>query len=53
MVNDHPEESTNTPSGFSEPSDEVQQRNRVTGFILLCVVLGLIALAMIARVYGS
>jgi hypothetical protein len=41
------------PSRFTEPSEEVQRRNRITGFIFLCFILGLIALAMIARVYGS
>ena len=47
---EHPQ---NTPSGFSEPSEEVKQRNRLTGFIFLCLILGMIALAMIVRVYGS
>ncbi|MFW6053190.1 MAG: hypothetical protein ACOC9J_00080 [Persicimonas sp.] len=39
--------------GFSEPSDEVKRRNRVTGYVFLAIVLGLIALAMITRAYGG
>lgn len=40
-------------SRFTEPSDEVKQRNRTTGYIFLFIVLGLMAMAMIVRVYGS
>ena len=40
-------------SRFTEPSEEVQKRNRTTGYIFLFIVLGLMAMAMIVRVYGS
>jgi hypothetical protein len=43
-----------TESGaFTEPSDEVKRRNRITGLIITAIILGMIATAMLVRVYGS
>ncbi len=54
MMSDTPEHRTHgEPEGFAEPSEEVKQRNRITGFIFLAIVLGMIALAMIVRAYGQ
>lgn len=38
--------------GFTEPSEQVKRKNRVTGYIFLFIVLGIMAIAMITRVYG-
>ncbi len=56
-MSDTPSQTDSKPlddaQGFSEPSEEVKQRNRVTGYVFLAIVLGLIALAMITRAYGG
>lgn len=53
-MTEHSESRAPTESeGFSEPSEEVKRRNRITGFVLLAIVLGMIAMAMIVRAYGS
>lgn len=39
-------------SRFTEPSEEVKRRNRITGWVILFLVLTMIAIGMIVRVYG-
>lgn len=53
-MSDNAKQSPQTqPEGFSEPTEDVKRRNRITGFIFLAIVLGMIALAMIVRAYGQ
>jgi hypothetical protein len=49
-VEQHPQGST---EGFTEPSDDVKRRNRITGFVFMFIIFGMIALAMIVRAYGQ
>ena len=36
---------------FTDPPDDVKRRNRITGYILLAIIIGLIITGMFVRVY--
>lgn len=39
-------------SRYAEPSEEVKHRNKVTGLVIVFLILAMIAIAMIVRAYG-
>lgn len=52
MAADHTQDNEHT-GRFTEPPDDVKRRNRITGIIITAIILGMIATAMLVRVYGS
>lgn len=39
--------------GFTEPSDAVKRRNRITGFLIVAFILAMVITSMLVRVYGK
>ncbi|MGM0557145.1 MAG: hypothetical protein ACQEVA_12250 [Myxococcota bacterium] len=52
MTTDNTNDTTES-GAFTEPSEDVKRRNRITGIIITAIILGMIATAMLVRVYGS
>ena len=53
MTNQDTQKSNEVEQRFTEPSEEVKRRNRITGLIITGIILAFVTTAILVRVYGS
>jgi hypothetical protein len=52
-MSQHADQTQSNDDGFSEPSEEVKRRNRITAVILALFIAAIVASAVFIRIYGS
>lgn len=52
-MSQHADHSPRPDDGFSEPSEQVKRRNRITAVILALLIAAIFVSAVLIRIYGT